>query len=62
TATSSTKFKEAWDAAKPEDRVKLIKMAIEPAGRINDKSFQQTGYNALYQFYKENGIDIPEIK
>lgn len=63
TATASTKFKDAWDAAKTKnDKAKLVKMAIEPSGRINDKSFQQTGYNGIYHFYKENGIEIPQVK
>ncbi|KEZ23804.1 ABC transporter, substrate binding protein [Ureaplasma diversum NCTC 246] len=36
-------------------------MAIEPAGRLNDKSINEYGYNAISLFYQDNGISIPNI-
>ncbi|AJQ45322.1 hypothetical protein JM47_01750 [Ureaplasma diversum] len=62
-STASTKFKENWEKAKEEnDKKKLIGLITSFSGvTVNDKSFSQTTYNGIVEFFKGQGISIPTI-
>lgn len=62
-SSSSTKFKENWEKAKEEkDKKKLIGLITSFANvKVDDKSFSQTSYKGIVDFFKSQGINIPTI-